>query len=102
MMSRASRTGSSIRAARSAHASSSASAATDIVSSLTEPLLRFSEPERVDECVDVAAHDRGQVVRCPPDAMVGHATLRIVVRPDLRRAIAGADLRASHARALGL
>src|SRR5690349_25062461 len=34
--------------------------------------------------------------------MVGDAALRIVVRPDLGRAVAGADLRASHARAFGL
>src|SRR5687768_391199 len=65
---------------------------------LTEPVFRISAAERFDERVDFTTHHLGQLVHCEPDAMVGHSILREIVRADLCRAVAGADLRFPHAR----
>src|SRR5688572_26487410 len=67
-------------------------------SSATQPLLDVRELERVDDRLDVAVHHAWQIVRREADAMIRDAALRIVVRPDLRRAVAGAHLRLPHSR----
>ena len=57
--------------------------------------------ELVDELVDAAVHDGGQVVDREPDAVVGDAVLGIVVGADLFRALARAYLGAAVCRLLG-
>src|SRR5687768_3695186 len=67
---------------------------------LTEPVFRISVAERFDERVDFTTHHLGELVHREPDAMVGHSILREIVRANLCRAVAGADLRFPHARPL--
>src|SRR5688500_10567199 len=73
--------------------------ATDL---LTEPVLRIGVPECFDERVDFTAHHPGELVHREPDAMIGHSVLREIVGANLRRAVAGADLRFPHPRPLRL
>ncbi len=47
--------------------------------------------ERVDELVEVAVHDRVDLVEREVDAVVGHAALREIVGADALAAIAAAD-----------
>src|ERR1051325_716225 len=99
----ASRCGSRISArARRATASSSASPMACAARSGTETLLLTGEPQRVDQVVEVAVQHLGQVVHRVVNAVIGNAILRKVIRPDLGRAIARADLGASLAGAGGL
>src|SRR5262245_12283098 len=56
--------------------------------------------EVVDEGVDFAFHDAGQVAEADVDAVVGDTVLREVVGADLFAAIAGADLGAAGVAAL--
>ena len=74
----------------------------DAHASAPELIFDVGQLERVDERPDVAVHESLEVVRRPADAVIGDAALRIVVRADLSRAVAGADLRLPHARARGL
>src|SRR5688572_26938042 len=67
---------------------------------LTEPVLGISVAQRFDERVDFTAHHFGELVHREPDPMVGHPILREIVRANLCRAVAGADLRFPHARPL--
>src|SRR5437763_4828937 len=67
-------------------------------SSGTELLLDVGELECFDDRLDVTVHHAGEIVRREADAVVRDAALRIVVRADLRRAVAGADLRLAHPR----
>src|SRR3954452_14773642 len=63
-----------------------------IVTPKVRELVRLvGHDEGVDELVDVAGEDRGQVVDRDPDPVVGHPVLRVVVRPDLLGSIACAD-----------
>src|SRR5688572_30146808 len=69
--------------------------------SAIEPLLDVRLTKRLDQWADLALEDSRQLVHRQVDPMVGHAILRKVVGANLRGAIAGADLRLAHARALG-
>jgi len=51
--------------------------------------------QAVDDVLQIAVEDAGQVVLGQPDAVVGQAVLREVVGANLLRAVAGADLPAS-------
>src|SRR4051812_41944608 len=55
----------------------------------TKLLLHIRDLECLDERLDFTIQHLGQLVQCQIDAMIGDAILRIIVRPDLRRAIAG-------------
>src|SRR3989449_56615 len=93
----ASRRGSGTPARSSgATASSSAAAIEDAeprtARSSTEPLPLSREPQRVDHVVEIAVHHLGKIVDGVVDAMVGDPVLREVVRTDLLRPVAGADL----------
>src|SRR5687767_8686191 len=68
-------------------------------SAMTESLFDVRQREGLDQLRDLAVQDALQLVQGEADAVVGHAVLGIVVRADLRRAVAGADLRLAHARA---
>src|SRR5690349_21832891 len=56
--------------------------------------------QRVDDRIETAVEDAFQIARREPDAVVGEAVLRKVVRADLLAPVAGADLRAPRARRL--
>src|SRR5687767_7471359 len=57
--------------------------------SAIEALVDARLAQRLDERGDLAFEDPRQLVHRQPNAMVGHAILRKVVRANLRRAIAG-------------
>src|SRR6266568_1384301 len=65
----------------------------------TEPFLLAGEAQRVDQVVEVALQDVGQIVDGIVDAVIGDPVLGEVVRPNLGRAVAGADLSATLAGA---
>src|SRR6185437_1307057 len=65
---------------------------------LSEALLEVREAQCFDQRPDVAVEKSDQIVRRPADAMIGDATLRKVVGPNLFRPVAAADLRLAHAR----
>src|SRR3989454_10646976 len=62
------------------------------VRSGTEPLLLTRDPQGVDQIVEVAVQQLGEVVNGVVDAMIGDTVLRKVVRANLGRAIARAHL----------
>src|SRR6185437_947308 len=107
-MSRASRPASSIEAAASIEVSSRTSAATvpsraaTPTISLIELLFLRRQRERVHQLVELSVQGARQLVRGEADAMIRHAILRKIVRTDLGRSVAGANLRLPHARASGL
>src|SRR5436190_3000919 len=71
-------------------------------SSGTKLLLYVGELQRLDDRLEVAIHHAREIVRRESDAMIGDATLRVVVGADLRRAVAGADLRLAQLGSLRL
>src|SRR4051812_14136949 len=68
----------------------------------TELLLDVGNLERFNERLDLAIQHFRQLVQREIDAVIGDSILRIVVRADLCRAIARADLSLAHAGACGL
>src|SRR5688572_5234935 len=68
----------------------------------TQAILHIGHLQSVDQWLDVPIHHGLQVVRGEPDAVIGHAALRKVVRPNLGGSIAGPHLGLPHAGALGL
>src|SRR5205085_219970 len=64
--------------------------------------LDLGHAERVEQWLDRAIENRRQIMGRETDAMIGHATLRIIIGAYLRRAISGANLRFSHSGTLGL
>src|SRR5512140_1216376 len=107
-MSRASRVASSMPAPASTLASSRTSALTvpSLAAmpclSLIELLFLRRDGERVHELIEIAVERALELVRREPDAVIGDAILREVVRANLGRAVAGAHLRLAHARPRGL
>src|SRR5215204_2708677 len=71
------------------------------VSVVTEVLLVGSLLQGLDDAPQIAVENPLQIVHREIDAVVRDPTLRKVVRADLRRPIAGPDLRLAHARPLG-
>ena len=57
--------------------------------------------ERLDDAVEVALQETGQVVDRQPDAMVGHPVVGEVVGPDLLRPLTRANLRTALLAPLG-
>ena len=57
---------------------------------------------RINEQVELAFEDLGEAVNRQTDAMVRDPPLREIVRPDLLRSVAGADLAASLGGPLGV
>src|SRR6185369_13523777 len=49
-------------------------------------------PEAVDDVLQVAVEDAGEIVRGETDAVIGQPVLREVVGADLLRTVAGSDL----------
>src|SRR5207247_7317858 len=85
--------GSPAPASRStASPSASAIAKRRAIRSDTEPLLLTREAQGVDQIVEVAVQQLGEVVNGVVDAMIGDTVLRKVVRANLGRAIARAHL----------
>src|SRR6185503_19720181 len=60
-------------------------------------LLHLGHAQRVDQRIELAVENAGEIMRGEADAMVGHAALRKIVGADLGRAVAGAHLRLAHA-----
>src|SRR6266852_525921 len=56
---------------------------------------------RLDDAIEAAVHDCGQIVNREPDAMISHAVLREVVGADFFGAVAAADHSFSRCRQLG-
>src|SRR5262245_14953890 len=56
-----------------------------------QPIGLIGHDERVDQLVEIALQDPGQVVDGQPDAVVCDPVLRVVVGPDLLRAVAAAN-----------
>lgn len=48
--------------------------------------------QRIDHVLEVAIHELLDVVSCQPNAMVGHAVLRKIVRADFFGAVSASDL----------
>src|SRR6478609_5532394 len=69
---------------------------------LGELLGEIGALQRGDDLLEIALHDRRQVVERQPDAMVGHAVLREIVGADALTAIARADLAAALRRVTAL
>src|SRR5687768_9621874 len=62
--------------------------------------LLARELQRLDDLIEIAVENFLEVVRGETNAVIGDAALRKIVRADLGRAIAGADLRFALARTL--
>ena len=65
-----------------------------------QTLLDVGHAQCVDERLDSAVHDAREIVRGESNAVIRNATLRKVVRANLRRSVAGSDLSLAHACAL--
>src|SRR5689334_14581393 len=63
---------------------------------LTEFFLDVGHFQRIDERLDVAVENVGQLVQGQIDAMVGDAILRIIVCSNLSGSIAGSNLGLAH------
>src|SRR5688572_20101468 len=57
------------------------------------PLLLTGEPQPLDELPQISVEHLLQRMGRVADPVIGHPALRIIVRADLRGAIAGADLK---------